>query len=247
MANWINVSFSGLMMSSWTADETGINFKCKRYQYSDMHSAISVFSKGSFGSNGVLEACLDGKLTNLTFKGSQYPLIQEFVSYVNDIVDKNNGAVDDAVYNLTGASGRSIKVYEDKAIITVNVTIGSLLTNNATDGAKTIYYSDVIGVPFKECRATLGYLQLETASMQMNNKNSNFFGENSYTFNADQNAKMVEVCQYIRDRVEYYKKPQPVVQSVSGADELIKYKQLLDMGAITQDEFDAKKKQLLGL
>ena len=174
-------------------------------------------------------------------------MIQEFVSYVNDIVDKNNGVVDDAVYNLTGARGRSIKVYEDKAIITVNVTIGSLLTNNATDGAKTIYYSDVIGVQFKECRATLGYLQLETASMQMNNKNSNFFGENSYTFNADQNAKMVEVCQYIRDRVEYYKKPQPVVQSVSGADELIKYKQLLDMGAITQDEFDAKKKQLLGL
>lgn len=33
----------------------------------------------------------------------------------------------------------------------------------------------------------------------------------------------------------------------SGADEILKYKQLLDMGAITQDEFDAKKKQLLGL
>ncbi len=30
-------------------------------------------------------------------------------------------------------------------------------------------------------------------------------------------------------------------------DELIKYKQLLDMGALTQEEFDAKKKELLGL
>ncbi len=33
----------------------------------------------------------------------------------------------------------------------------------------------------------------------------------------------------------------------SAADEILKYKQLLDMGAITQEEYDAKKKQLLGL
>lgn len=33
----------------------------------------------------------------------------------------------------------------------------------------------------------------------------------------------------------------------STADEILKFKQLLDCGAITQEEFDAKKKQLLGL
>lgn len=33
----------------------------------------------------------------------------------------------------------------------------------------------------------------------------------------------------------------------SNADELKKYKELLDMGIITQEEFDAKKKELLGL
>jgi len=31
------------------------------------------------------------------------------------------------------------------------------------------------------------------------------------------------------------------------ADELMKYKNLLDAGVITQEEFDAKKKQILGL
>ena len=35
--------------------------------------------------------------------------------------------------------------------------------------------------------------------------------------------------------------------TVSSADELKKFKELLDMGIITQEEFDAKKKQLLGL
>lgn len=35
--------------------------------------------------------------------------------------------------------------------------------------------------------------------------------------------------------------------SVSGADEIKKYKDLMDNGVITQEEFEAKKKQLLGL
>ncbi len=38
-----------------------------------------------------------------------------------------------------------------------------------------------------------------------------------------------------------------VKQETSNADELKKYKDLLDGGVITQEEFDAKKKQLLGL
>lgn len=33
----------------------------------------------------------------------------------------------------------------------------------------------------------------------------------------------------------------------SSADELLKWKKLLDSGVITQDEFNSKKKQLLGL
>lgn len=36
-------------------------------------------------------------------------------------------------------------------------------------------------------------------------------------------------------------------QKISEADELIKYKQLLENGAISQEEFDEKKKQLLGM
>lgn len=35
--------------------------------------------------------------------------------------------------------------------------------------------------------------------------------------------------------------------TISSADELKKFKELLDMGVITQEEFDQKKKQLLGL
>ena len=46
--------------------------------------------------------------------------------------------------------------------------------------------------------------------------------------------------------------PKPTTQikqeiQQSNADELKKFKELLDSGIITQEEFDAKKKQLLGL
>jgi len=38
-----------------------------------------------------------------------------------------------------------------------------------------------------------------------------------------------------------------VQAALSLAEEIKKFKELLDMGIITQEEFDAKKKQLLGL
>lgn len=40
---------------------------------------------------------------------------------------------------------------------------------------------------------------------------------------------------------------QQIQPTLSGADEIRKYKNLLDEGIITQEEFEAKKKQLLGL
>lgn len=43
------------------------------------------------------------------------------------------------------------------------------------------------------------------------------------------------------------KAPQPTATSIENITEIKKFKELLDMGAITQDEFDAKKKELLSL
>ena len=57
----------------------------------------------------------------------------------------------------------------------------------------------------------------------------------------------------INEAIAQYKKQSSapaatiVVNNNSAADELKKFKELLDLGIITQDEFDAKKKQLLGL
>lgn len=86
------------------------------------------------------------------------------------------------VYRIIGTRGRILKIYPYKCVISTNVTIGSILTGNSTDGEKTIYFKDCIGVQYKKPGATLGYLQFETATAIMNNDKSNFFNENTFTF-----------------------------------------------------------------
>lgn len=110
-------------------------------------------------------------------------------------------------YELKGNRGRSIKIYDRKVEITVRVTAGSVLTGNATDGEKTIYYTDVIGLQHKRPGTTIGYLQFETASGQMNNEKSGFWSENTFTYTHKDVAPglMSEVINYIKDTLEVLK------------------------------------------
>ena len=72
--------------------------------------------------------------------------------------------------------------------------------------------------------------------------------ENSILYDTPRAADMKKIIDYIEERRRSIKAKNNVsVSSVSSADELGKYKTLLDQGVITQEEFDAKKKQLLGL
>lgn len=113
------------------------------------------------------------------------------------------------ICELTGARGRKLAVYDNKCVIMTDVTLGSIIASNATDGQKTIFYLDTIGVQFKKHGLLMGFLQLETSSMQMNNQNSNFFSENAFTFEeigeGNTNLLMEKVHDYIVDRIEGYK------------------------------------------
>lgn len=89
----------------------------------------------------------------------------------------------------------------------------------------------------------LGYIRFR-CSQQATNEMVFFFTDN---YAAE------EMYTYICNRIDAVKKKQLEKKArqasgqLSAADELLKFKQLLDMGAITQEEYDAKKKQLLGL
>ena len=158
-------------------------------------------------------------------------------------------------YCIVNNTGKVLDVYENKVVFTSTQSTSTLVTglvfgSSVTQGEKTIYYKDATGVQYKPSTVLDGYIQVETASGNMTSSSSQYSGENSIQFSGKQRNEEAEIIvAYIKSRIEEIKNAPAggVVQQLSPADELKKHKELLDMGVITQEEFDLKKKQLLGL
>lgn len=117
------------------------------------------------------------------------------------------------IARVLGARGRTLSIYDTKCVINTSVTAGSILSGNATDGEKTIFYIDCVGIQYKDAGRTLGFLQMETPSMQMNNQTSNLASENTFTFEdtpGSTNAVMQLVHAAVCDLVETVKYCPPV-------------------------------------
>ncbi len=75
-------------------------------------------------------------------------------------------------------------------------------------------------------------------------------GKRLFNRNASQNAELKmpssEGLKNVTNDALEGNKPTTVVNAISPAEEIKKMKELFDMGIITQEEFDAKKKELLG-
>ncbi len=157
-------------------------------------------------------------------------------------------------YCMVNNLGKILDVYENKVIFTSTkstsaVVTGLIFGTSVAQGEKTVYYKDAIGVQYKPSGVLDGFIQVETAAGGRSNT-SEYAGENSIQFAGQKKNEEAEIIvEYIRNQIDIVKNAPAagVVQQVSPADELKKFKELLDMGVITQEEFDAKKKQLLGL
>lgn len=154
---------------------------------------------------------------------------------------------DGRVYgNLQGAQ-RILDVYEDRVKLTQIQNFRAFLTQDLYKGEKEIPFAMMTSIQYKPASTMiLGYLQFEVPGVASGN---NFGSENSWTFDESMNTIAQQVCDYCKKRVIDVHTPHStqVVQQTSAADEILKLKQLLDSGIITQEEFDAKKKQLLDL
>lgn len=86
-------------------------------------------------------------------------------------------------------------------------------------------------------KSNTGYFRFGSVSVGLG-------GDITLVFMPDELPSALAIRDYIAN---YDPAPSVAPAPMSEADELLKFKQLLDAGAITQEEFDAKKKQLLGL
>ena len=121
-------------------------------------------------------------------------------------------------------------------------------------GEKSYRISELTGVQIKKPGlVTSGYFQFLTPAA---NETSGLWDaiqdDNSFVFIKDELPMVLEIQKYIEEHQSAPAQSATIAAStptpsISAADELKKYKELLDMDAITQEEYEIKKKQLLNL
>lgn len=150
---------------------------------------------------------------------------------------------------LRGRQGKSVIV---KGGIVTLTKEKSLLSSQRE---RTLPRRNISSVEVKKPGAMwAGFIQFSIAGGAVRNASFTWSGgsadaaadENSVLFN-DQAS--YSIAQRIKEYVENYREPAPTTtpSNVSAADEIMKLKGLLDQGIILATEFEAKKRQLLGI
>ncbi len=118
-----------------------------------------------------------------------------------------------------------------------------------TVGDKIIYIDQITGIQFKLGGLTNGYIQFTIPGGNVIGKGyaSMIENENALAFNFPSNDSATKLKEKIEELVQKSKMSTNQTVHVSSADEIKKFKSLLDEGIITKDEFDKKKKELLNL
>ncbi|MBQ8767140.1 MAG: SHOCT domain-containing protein [Clostridia bacterium] len=151
-------------------------------------------------------------------------------------------------YAIKGINGQ-LYVYENKVEIKRKGFFA--FVNHGLKGDKTIPISSIKSIQIKKAGLIAGYIQfgIGGALESRGGVQAANYDENTITFgNTNDNKVALQIKDYIESIINNSSQQQnTVVQASSEADEILKFKKLLDDGVITQEEFDAKKKQILNL
>lgn len=167
-------------------------------------------------------------------------------------------------FQLEGVGGQ-LYVYDEKVVIERKGLLGTL--GHGTAGSKTLLMKNIQSVQFKKNdMLTKGYIYFQKTgdnstqthgfdplsmvgglgSMASNLNNSVMGNENTVIIKKVDEELAEKIKDFVEDKIAN-SGATTVVQQTSAADELKKFKGLLDDGIISQDEFNKKKKELLGL
>lgn len=153
----------------------------------------------------------------------------------------------DRIFEFKGAGKTIVKIEGNFIRLKRKGALNFL--NHGLDGEKTIDINNMTGIQIKKANFfTNGYIQFIFMGSQESKRGvmAAATDENTVMFTKREQKMAEEIKEYIESILVNKSKSQ-VAASVSGADEILKYKELLDQGVITDEEFQAKKKQLLGI
>jgi hypothetical protein len=175
---------------------------------------------------------------------------KDSATQIIDWFDENrNKELTQSPFELEAKTSGSYLALDKETIIIRHTGFINQVSRGGMQGEKRIPLRSVLSVQFKNATASMaGYIQFETAGGSQQAARGGLFeaagDENTVVFaKAEQ-----EAFEKFRDRVnELLGSGLSIATSISSADELAKFAKLRDEGVISEEEFVAKKKQILGL
>lgn len=152
-----------------------------------------------------------------------------------------------AVYVMKGVQDL-LEVYEDRVAITPKGVIAFL--NKGLKGTKDIPFVSIVAVQFKEAGFWRGYLQFTIPGG--NESRGGIFAairdENTFMFGEENgnNDMARKIKKYIDGAMRKSRLAQAGTRETSLANEIQKLAQLKESGALSEDEFQAGKRRLIG-
>lgn len=150
-------------------------------------------------------------------------------------------------YRRVGTQFKYMEAREDRVII-VNTDVKIIGNNNVSE--VSVFYRDITSVVYKPDRLlACGYLEIKCAGNTYDPEryiNGKIVDPYCIHFAGSKiNTEAKEFKKFLEGKISEEKNKRST--GTNPADEILKYKQLLDAGAISKAEYDAKKKQLLNL
>ncbi|MBS7577629.1 MULTISPECIES: SHOCT domain-containing protein [unclassified Enterococcus] len=139
-----------------------------------------------------------------------------------------------------------IKILDDKIIITKKGLLNAI--NQGLKGEKTIFIKNISAIQVKKNGLTTGYLQFSLigGGESKGGVTAAVKDENTILFNNKKEYNQaLEIKEYIENLISVGE--HHISQEKSIPEQLKEYKELADIGIITKEEFDLKKKELLNL
>ena len=162
----------------------------------------------------------------------------------------------DAKMYLKGANG-SVSVFEDRVVIK-REGITAKMTQGFFSGDKELMIKDISAIQFREgTNLANGFIKFvipgevsHSGGLSDKVKDENAVMIRKGMFDNKVNEQWLELKEMVQGMINKEKEQTSqvnVVQETSSADELAKFADLKEKGIISEEEFEAKKKELLGL
>ncbi len=175
--------------------------------------------------------------------------VKKRIDKENMELEERKNAKDDRLFYAQGVNGQ-IYIYENKVVIERKGPIGFL--THGFDGQKSIPLYNITAIQFKPCKAiTRGYLQFSIMGGQeaQGGLGQAVHDENTIMFAIDSQQDFEKIRDfidnYLSNKHDHAKSNIPSQSDY--LNELEKLSELKDKGIISKDDFESKKKQLLGL